>query len=316
MAGDLPEGTIQFGKTEVFIPPLGTGTWQWGDRMLWGFGGEYTETDVKEAFYVSLEAGINFFDTAEAYGSGKSERVLGSCVSEIEQPVIIATKFLPLPWRIWRGALRIALKSSLKRLNMDRIDLYQIHLPMPPMPVEFWAKELATVVKEGLTRAVGVSNYTVDQMRRTHAFLAKEGVPLASNQVEYSLVERSPERNGLLAACNELGITLIAYSPLGKGTLTGKYTPDHIPPGLRARRYNRGFLERLQPLIYTLREIGQAHASKTPAQVALNWCICKGTVPIPGSKNARQAHENTRAVGWRLTEDEIAILDEASSKLG
>lgn len=316
MTGQLPEGTIQLGKTEVFIPPLGTGTWQWGDQMLWGFGGEYTETDAKEAFYISLEAGINFFDTAEVYGSGISERVLGSCVSEIEQPVIIATKFLPFPWRLWRGTLRSALKSSLKRLNVDRIDLYQIHLPMPPMPVEFWAKELATVVKEGLTRAVGVSNYTVDQMRRTHAILAKEGVPLASNQVEYSLVERSPERNGLLAACNELGITLIAYSPLGKGTLTGKYTPEHIPPGMRARHYNRGFLERLQPLIHKLHEIGQDHASKTPAQVALNWCICKGTVPIPGSKNARQAHENTEAVGWRLTEEEIAILDEASSRLG
>jgi aryl-alcohol dehydrogenase-like predicted oxidoreductase len=191
--------------------------------------------------------------------------------------------------------------------------LYQIHWPFPPVAIETWMDGLAEVVKEGLALAVGVSNYNVDQLRRAHAALASRGVPLASNQVEYSLWQRDPERTGLLDACRELGVTLIAYSPLAQGLLTGKYTADSPPPGLRRRRIRRRRLLQMEPLIALLREIGEAAGGKTPAQVALNWLICKGTVPIPGAKNAQQAEGNIGALGWRLTDEQVSALDATSA---
>jgi aryl-alcohol dehydrogenase-like predicted oxidoreductase len=149
-------------------------------------------------------------------------------------------------------------------------------------------------------------------MLRAHEVLAKRGVPLASNQVEYSLLNRKVERNGVLGRCHELGATVIAYSPLAKGALTGKYTPEHPPSGLRRRMFSRERLASIQPLIGLLREIGTAHGGKTPAQVSLNWLLCKAVVPIPGAKNGRQAAENAAALGWRLSAAEVAALDQAS----
>jgi aryl-alcohol dehydrogenase-like predicted oxidoreductase len=291
------------GKTDVIVPQMGVGAWAWGDRMIWGYGRDYAEADVREAFDASLEAGINFFDTAEIYGQGRSEKLLGAFIPQTKQPVIVATKFMPFPWRLRKKDLHNALQRSLERLGLERVDLYQIHFPMPIVPLERWAEALADVVEAGLVRAVGVSNYSEQQMRRTYSVLAKRGIPLASNQVDYSLMNRKVERNGLLKACRELNITLIAYSPLAQGMLTGKYSPERPPTGVRGRRYNRAFLERSEPLIRQLREIGQAHDGKSPSQVALNWCICKGTLPIPGAKNANQALDNAGALGWQLTEE-------------
>lgn len=159
---------------------------------------------------------------------------------------------------------------------------------------------------------MGVSNYSAEQMRRAHAVLARHGVPLASNQVEYSLLHRKPEQDGVLAACRSLGVTLIAYSPLAKGLLTGKYGPDFAPPGVRGLQNGRRKLEAIQPIIRTLREIGEAHGGKTPGQVALNWTIAKGTLPIPGAKNARQVQVNAGSLGWSLTPAEVALLDQVS----
>ena len=310
-----PMETVQLGKTGVRVTPLGIGTWQWGDSMMWGYGKNYAEAEIRAAFDASLAAGITFFDTAELYGQGKSERFLGRFISGHGNRPIVATKFMPLPWRLGKGALVAALRKSLDRLRLPQVDLYQIHWPFPPRPVEFWVDGLADAVAAGLTRAVGVSNYNAEQTRRAHAVLARRGVPLASNQVEYSLLQRAPERNGLLAACRELGVTLIAYSPLAKGMLTGKYTPANPPPGLRGRRYRGDYLARIQPLIGLLREIGAAHGGKNPNQVALNWLICKDAIPIPGAKNARQVQENAGALGWRLTADEVAALDAASERV-
>ena len=174
---------------------------------------------------------------------------------------------------------------------------------------------MADAVEAGLTRAVGVSNFSPSQTIRAHAALARRGVPLASNQVEYSLLERKPETSGLVKVCRDLDVTIIAYSPIAKGMLTGKYTPDNIPPGMRRRLYNRDYLSKIQPLIDLLREIGQAHDARSPAQVSLNWLMCKGAVPIPGAKNLRQAQENFGALGWRLTDEEVARLDEVSEKV-
>ena len=174
---------------------------------------------------------------------------------------------------------------------------------------------LADTVEAGLARAVGVSNYSLEQTERAHAALAQRGLALASNQVHYSLLNRKVESAGLLARCAALGVTLVAYSPLEMGLLSGKYTPDRPPSGARARRYSPAYLARIQPLLARLAEMGRAHGERTPAQVALNWTICKGTLPIPGAKNAEQAQQNAGALGWRLTPDEVAELDQASQAL-
>jgi len=306
---------IPLGRTNMRVSALGIGAWQWGDRFMWGYGSGYDDADLRRAFELTLEAGINFIDTAEIYGPHTSERKLGEFLRTRETWPIIATKFFPLPWRWERGALLRALRGSLKRLGLSRVDLYQTHWPFGPVAIETWMEAMAEAVNAGLTRAVGVSNYNLEQMRRAQDTLAKHSVALTSNQVEYSLLQRSPERTGLLAACKEQGITLIAYSPLAKGILSGKYTPENPPPGMRRRRYDRERLAAAQPLLSLMKEIGEAHIGKTRSQVALNWLLCKGTLPIPGAKNPQQAQQNAGALGWRLTDAEVAALDAASEKL-
>jgi aryl-alcohol dehydrogenase-like predicted oxidoreductase len=296
---------------------LGVGTWAWGDRLVWGYGQGYSAEDVRQAFDTSLAAGLRLFDTAESYGQGKSESLLGSFIKASGQQVLVATKFMPYPWRLSRRSLLRALRSSLERLGLHRVDLYQIHQPLPPVNVETWMAAMAEAVEAGLTVEVGVSNYSRSWMQRAFEALAREAVPLASNQVEYSLINRTVEKNGLLKHCQELGVRLIAYSPLAMGLLTGKYTVNNPPQGIRAGvyKYDRRFIERMTPLMTLIQRIGQEHAGKTPAQVALNWTICKGTLPIPGAKTVAQAEQNAGALGWRLADDEVAALDEASDKL-
>ncbi len=306
---------VPLGKTELRITTVGVGAWAWGDRMIWGYGGSsYTDDDIRAAFDVSLASGTNWFDTAEIYGLGKSERFLGKFLPSATKEVLVATKFFPFPWRLRKSALLRALKKSLKRLQLSHVDLYQIHMPFGRWSKPEYVSALADAVEAGLTRSVGVSNFDTEKTKRANESLQAAGIPLASNQVEYSLFDRSIEKNGLLAYCLENEITVIAYSPLAKGMVTGKYGPDNPPPGPRKRMYPREKLQRAQPLINLLREIGSRH-DKSNAQVALNWTICKGTVPIPGAKNAKQAAENLGAMGWRLTSDEVTDLDEASNAL-
>lgn len=307
--------TLPLGKTDVRVTPLGLGAWQWGDRFMWQYGQGYNDQDVRAAFKTSLDAGINWVDTAEMYGPGTSERLLGQFSRELKVQPLVATKFAPLPWRVRQDSLVGALQRSLNRLNLPKVDLYQIHFPIPVRSVETWANGLADAIDAGLTRAVGVSNYGVDRTRRTVDALGKRDKVLASNQVEYSLLNRSIERSGLVDLCRKLDITIIAYSPMAKGLLSGKYTPDNPPPGTRGRRFNRAYLNRIQPLIELLREIGQAHGGKTSSQVALNWCMCKGTLAIPGAKNVKQAQENAGALGWSLSDDEVSQLDEMSDRV-
>jgi aryl-alcohol dehydrogenase-like predicted oxidoreductase len=294
---------------------LGVGAWAWGDRLMWGYGREYSLGDLRAAFETSLAAKIRMFDTAETYGQGQSEQILGSFLKAVQQPIFVATKFMPFPWRLSRSALRKALDASLRRLGLPAVDLYQIHMPLPPVNIETWMGAMAEVFHAGLVSAVGISNYDTDQMQTAYDRLIKEGVHLASNQVEYSLLNRKIEKNGLLQRCEELGVKVIAYSPLGMGVLTGKYTPDSPPSGTRGRRFNRRFLEKIQPLLNLLRRIGTDHGGKTPAQVALNWAICKGTLPIPGAKTMLQAEQNAGAIGWKMTESEVDELDSMSDSV-
>ncbi len=312
---DYNEALITLGKTEIQIPHLGVGAWAWGDRRFWNYGQGYDEADIRGAFDASLAGGVNFIDTAEVYGSGASERFLGSFLPGASSLVVVATKFFPFPWRLGKATLLRALRRSLERMNLERVDLYQVHWPYPPMAIETWAEALAQAVQLGLARAVGVSNYSADQMRRASAVLAKHSIVLASNQVDYSLLNRKVEQNGVLKTCQELGVTLIAYSPLAQGVLTGKYSPERPLPGIRGWRYSKAVLEKAQSLLRRMGEIGEAHDGKSVAQVALNWTICKGTVPIPGAKNAKQAQDNLGALGWRLSEAEVVALDNASEKI-
>jgi aryl-alcohol dehydrogenase-like predicted oxidoreductase len=183
----------------------------------------------------------------------------------------------------------------------------QIHGAISLRSARTEAAALATAHRAGLVKAVGVSNYSEAEMRAMHAALAGHGIPLATNQVEYSLLRTMPEANGLLRACRELGVTLLAYSPMAMGRLTGKYNAANPPAG--KRNFSAFPMAEIDPVVAELRRIGAAYGNKTPAQVALNRLICKGAVPIPGAKNAAQAEQNAGALGWRLGADEIAALD-------
>jgi aryl-alcohol dehydrogenase-like predicted oxidoreductase len=304
---------VTIGKTDIRVPPLGIGTWSWGDKGFWGYGGAYGQQDVEDAFIASTNAGITLFDTAEVYGMGESERILGNLVQKSRMPVVIASKYLPMPWHLSPRDVRHALDRSVQRLNVERIDLYQVHAPTSLLSTRALMDVLADAVAEGKVRAVGVSNYNAEQMRRAHEALDRRGVPLASNQVHYSLLKRSPEVNGVLEVCHELDITLIAYSPLAKGLLTGKYTVSNPPGGFRYLSFVMEDMRGLHRVIELLTTIGQDHGGKTPSQVALNWLMCQERVlPIPGAKTARQATTNAGALGWSLTASELDALDQAT----
>ena len=302
---------------ELNVVPLGVGAWAWGSTRLWGYGKEYDRSDVGRAFRASMAEGVTLLDTAEMYGNGASERIIGEMLREggFEGTPVIATKFAPLPYRFSAKSLLEAVDKSLERLGIETIDLYQIHFLSPILKINGLMDALAEAVKAGKVRPVGVSNYGADQMQRAHDRLASHGVPLASNQVEYSLLQRAPETNGVLEASRDLGVTLIAYSPIAQGLLTGKYSPGDRPSGL-VRRMGRAFgeqnLKKIEPVVNLLREIGEAH-NKQPVQVALNWLITQRNVlPIPGAKNERQARQNAGALGWEMAGDEAEKLELAT----
>jgi aryl-alcohol dehydrogenase-like predicted oxidoreductase len=241
-----------------------------GDRMFWGYSKTYTDGDARAAFQVGIEAGVNFSIRRNLWQWPVGKTAGAICERE-RSTVVLGTKFMPFPWRFWKGALRSALLASLNRLEVKQVALYQIHWPAPPVSVETWMHGLADAVEGGLVAAVGVSNYNATQMRKAYAALSARGIRLASNQVEYSLLNRQVELNGLLGLCQELGVTLIAYSPLAKGLLTGKYSPENPPPGLRSRAYSRESLGRIQLLTRTLAK--SPGAVTNPAQVALELVV-------------------------------------------
>ena len=302
------------GRSDLEIAPIGVGTWQWGDRSYWGYGESYGEADLEGVFHAALKAGLNFFDTAEIYAGGESERLLARRLASTDCKVVVASKYMPSPNRFTGRALGRAVDTSLARLGVDRIDLYQIHWPFSLISHRPLMRALAGVVHSDKVRWVGVSNYGARRLRRAHETLAKYGVELVSNQVKYSLLDRSPEINGVLEACRELDVTLIAYSPLGQGLLSGKYDENSQISGWRRRSpgFSKARRSAVRPLLEELRGIATARG-RTPAQVALNWLVRRpGIVAIPGAKNAEQVAQNARALGWSLTEAEAGRLDSAS----
>lgn len=302
--------SITLGKNGPTVPTLCVGTWAWGDKLFWSYGRDYGASDVEDAFKASLDAGVTFFDTAEVYGNGLSEELLGQFLRKTSQPVQIATKFGPFPWRITEKAVSEALSASLKRLGVEQIALYQVHWPFTfLMNQETLMNALASEVEKGRIQAVGVSNYNVEQMRQAHKILASRGVPLATNQVRYSLLSRQVEKQGIIDSAKQLGVTILAYSPLAQGLLTDKYTGEAKPEGARKidSRFSKEGLEKIALVMSTLRKIGKKY-DRVPSQVALNWLIAQGVIPIPGAKNATQAQENAGALGWSLSQDEVNQL--------
>lgn len=310
------------------VSPLGLGTWAWGNKLLWDYD-EGRDPELQEVFNLAVSSGINLFDTADSYGTGRlngrSEELLGKFTREypgserVRNNIRIATKLAAYPWRLTSGQWVAACRASLRRLGTDKVALAQLHWSTAnyaPLQERLMWDGLVAMYEAGLADAVGVSNYGPRQLSRIHKYLTSRGVPLAAVQVQYSLLSNGPQQAAVKATCDELGLTLISYSPLALGMLTGKYSmrdEKNLPGGPRGFLF-RQVLPGLDPLLSTLGEIATLRR-KTMSQVAINWAICKGTVPIPGAKDMQQARENLGALGWRLTSGEVAALEKAARQV-
>ena len=312
-------------KPKTKLPPIGLGCWAWGDSLFWGYNPSQ-DKDLNEVFdYVvsktsSSPSSSVLLDTAEVYGLGRSESLIGdfskNLSAETQEKVVVATKFAPVPFRTKPENVVKAAIGSRKRLDRP-IDLYQIHFPNAFANEAAW-DGLADAYEQGIVKNVGVSNYGVDALRACHAALAKRGVPLASNQIQYSLLYRYPEQNGLLQACKDLDVQVLSYSPLALGLLTGKYLSKASVKQLGGPR-KKIFKDvignpEVEKLLLTMEKVATNHGNNASiAQVAINWCRAKGTIPIPGARNLRQVKSNYAALSWDLSADEVAMLDEAAT---
>ena len=316
---------FRLGRTDIEVTAVGLGCWQFssGQGLAGRFWEAIPQAVVDQIVEASLACGVNWFDTAEMYGNGASERALAVALTRAGSTggdVVVATKWSPF-FRTARS-IRATIERRLSCLSPFAVDLHQVHNPFGFSSVDDEMDAMADLVADKKIRAVGVSNFGVARMRRAHAALAKRGLALASNQVKYSLLDRRVEANGTLAAAKELGVTIIAYSPLEQGLLTGRYhqDPQYIRkrPGPRKwmRRYRGQGLEQSRPVIEELRTIARAHGA-TPGQVAVAW-LCQFNpglvVAIPGASRVEQAVENGRTLELTLARAELETLDELSSQ--
>jgi pyridoxine 4-dehydrogenase len=303
---------------KLSLPTMGCGTWAWGNRLLWGYD-ESMDNQLQEVFNLCVSNGVTLFDTGDSYGTGKlngrSEQLLGKFSQEYQglnkENICIATKLAAYPWRLTRQSMVSACKASAQRLGKN-VDLVQMHWSTANYaPWQEWAllDGLADLYEQGLVKGVGLSNFGSQRLRKVYKKFAERGVPIATLQVQYSLLSTYPVTElGIKEVCDELGIKLIAYSPLALGLLTGKYSEKgSYPKGIRGLLF-RQLLPGITPLTNCLRSIAESR-NKTISQVAINWCICKGTIPIPGAKSLEQATQNIGALGWQLDAGEVAELD-------
>jgi aryl-alcohol dehydrogenase-like predicted oxidoreductase len=301
------------GGSGILVPALGLGT------NRWGAGRGKNNAAIFETFQTYLDTGQAFFDTAEVYTGGKSERLLGDCLRRDNRPVpvIISSKFAPLPNRLSPHSLMDALDASLKRLEVETIDLYHVHWPFTFLRIDALMDMMALAVRTGKIRAVGVSNYNASQMRQAAARLTHYEIPLASNEVHYSLLHRQPETNGVLTACRELNVALIAWRPLEGGKLKIQTHPASTatkPVRGKPSSSKSDKQEQLANLQHTLSTIAAAR-EKTVSQVALNWLLLRDehVIPIPGATTSQHLLENLGALGWQLSDEEFTEIDRASS---
>jgi aryl-alcohol dehydrogenase-like predicted oxidoreductase len=290
----------------VRVSAIGLGTWQFGSSE-WGYGAAYNRNEAGAIVRRALELGVNLIDTAEVYGLGRSERIVGEAIRGRREEVFLATKIWPigLPFMVgWRA------RRSARRLGVDRIDLYQQHWPNPLFGARATMPRMRRLVEQGLVGHVGVSNFSLRGWQEAEQAL---GGPVLSNQVLFSLAHRDPDRD-LVPWAQKTGRIVIAYSPLGQGLLSGKYQ-DSAPKNFRRMRSNFSAEARARfaPLITALREIGGRHGA-TPAQIALAWLIRKpNVVAIPGASSVHQLEENAAAGDIELSEEDSSRLDGLSA---
>ena len=308
----------RLGKTDIAVTPIGLGVMQFsGGKGLFGRAFPNLSQEEKNSIIqAALEGGINWFDTAELYGFGYSEQGLSAGLKAAgvqNGEVLIETKWFP----ILRTARNISktIHDRIHYLNGYSIDIYLVHQPYGFSSPEAEMDAMADLVEAGLIRYVGISNFNANRMRRAHAELKKRGLLLAVNQMEYSLLDRRIESNGVLEVAKELDVTIVAYTPLGYGLLTGKYhkNPDLFKQTPRGFVLKRKF-EQSRPVVEALEKIGEKY-NATPGQVALNWVIYnqgKSVVTIPGATKAEHARESAGAMQFKLSDDDLARLDELS----
>ena len=309
---------VRLGSSGIEVSRMCVGTWQWGSKLVWGYGKDYGEKDVCEVFGEAVASGVNFFDTAEVYGWGASERLLGGCIAreKTAPPPVVATKFSPMMrWSRKRPAK--ALAGSLARLGLEKADLYQVHQMDGLKSIPKWMDAMADAHDKGLVGAIGVSNYYPDAMAVAIDSLKKRGLKLATNQMHFSLLFRRHERNGLLKMCRENNVSFLGYMPFAWGVLAGKFSKDNPPKGfIRHRVANKNLVERAGPLLKLMKDIAWKEKDRTVSQVALNWAAAKGAIPIAGVKTRKQAREDFGALKWSLSQSELAELDAASDSVG
>ncbi|KAJ9521829.1 hypothetical protein QJQ45_024705 [Haematococcus lacustris] len=323
------------------VSRMGLGTWSWGNQFLWGYRQEQ-DAELQQVFNLVVQRGLNLFDTADSYGTatvapaarlllsaagtalhpgrldGRSEKLLGRFMQECPKrkaDLVIATKLAGYPWRVLPSLVVDAAKASCERLGTQQLGLVQLHWSASNYaPWQELAQQagLADCYDQGLCKAVGVSNFGAKRLRQLHAYLSKRGVPLATVQIQFSLLSRTPLVLETKAVADELGIRLISYSPLALGLLSGKYSQDSLPSGPRGLLF-RSLLPEIQPLLSTMEAIGNER-NKTMSQVAINWCCAKGTIPIPGARTLSQAQEALGALDWLLSDGEVAELDAAAAR--
>jgi len=297
--------------TDKKISKIGLGTWQFGSRE-WGYGEPYAKREAYAIVRRALKLGVTLFDTAEIYGSGRSERILGRALGEDRESVFLATKVVP----VVPSALAVKQRAvaSAKRLGVSRLDLYQVHWPNPLVPDSTIMRGMRSLQGSGLVGDVGVSNYSLERWRAAEE---KLGNRVLCNQVRYSLVDRSPERD-LLPFAEAHGHVIIAFSPLAQGMLSGKYHGADLPANCirtTSPLFQPENLERSNDLIMTLREVADAHAA-TSAQIALAWAIRHPAVAaIPGASSVEQLESNVAAAEIELDDDEYQALDKVSARL-
>ena len=315
--------TRPFGNTDLKISPIGLGTWQFSKRknLAGKFWPALSEEDSAQIVQISYENGINWFDTAELYGNGESERTLARSLNKIpvgDEDVVIATKWSPL----FRTANSIISTFSERQeaLGAYSISLNQVHNPMSFSTIKKEMEAMAKLADQKKIKYIGVSNFSASQMRKAHEELARHGYTLASNQVQYNLIQRKIERNEILKTAKELGTAIIAYSPLAQGLLSGKF---HVnPENIKTKQgftnglptFKRKNLDKTRPLINTLKQIAEKH-DVTAAQVALNWLInYHGDLvfAIPGASNTAQALSNAESMSFRLSDEEMNLIDQES----
>ena len=292
------------------ISPIGVGTISWGDASR-GFGTTFREKDAFDAFQRARKSGINFFDTAEVYGykgqkyEQSAEEILGRFVknddSIIKDEVVVGSKVFTIPWtnalmgggiRLGKESLVKAGKESVKRMGGRRMDVWSIHFPFPSFSQDALMSALEESLDLGLTRAVGVSNYNTEQLERAFEILEKRGIPLASNQIEYSVVNRKAEKEGLIQSCLDRDVKVVAHSPL-KALKTTEIEEKYV------------IMNKLCEFI------GQVNGGgKSKVSVMLNYCMAKGTIPIPGVKRVEHIEDIENAMGWTLDEESVLTIDE------